>query len=192
MLRIIFFLSLFFLYPSAVSAEKIYMKDGTVFEGKVVKKDTSFVYIRESANSPVKRLFADEVDRILKDEEAEKIVEVDVTQFPTISERKAQLIVDLLYAIKMKEVLQQQVQQVLQQAPAERKSELETFLNVDEILSTLIPVYDRHYTEEELQQLTAFYSTPVGQKMLAQTPQIMKETLEATLSYFQEKLKNRP
>ena len=40
-------------------------------------------------------------------------------------------------------------------------------------------VYDKHYTLEEIRNLTAFYKTPTGQKSLKLMPVIMTETMQA-------------
>lgn len=39
----------------------------------------------------------------------------------------------------------------------------------------LAGVYMKHFTEQELRELIAFYNTPVGQKALATMPEIMQE-----------------
>lgn len=46
---------------------------------------------------------------------------------------------------------------------------------VDEMIAAMVPLYTRHYTAEEIRQLTAFYSSPVGRKMMALTPQLSAE-----------------
>ena len=47
----------------------------------------------------------------------------------------------------------------------------------DEILAAMVPVYARHYTVEEIRQLSAFYKTPVGHKSLVIMPQLMAESM---------------
>jgi hypothetical protein len=39
--------------------------------------------------------------------------------------------------------------------------------------------YDRHLSSDELRQLIAFYRTAVGQKVLAELPAIMQESMQA-------------
>ena len=39
------------------------------------------------------------------------------------------------------------------------------------------PVYARHYTLDEVRQLSAFYKTPVGHKSLVVMPQLMAESM---------------
>jgi hypothetical protein len=47
----------------------------------------------------------------------------------------------------------------------------------DEILEAMVPVYARHYTVEEIRQLSAFYKTPIGHKSLVVMPQLMAESM---------------
>lgn len=46
---------------------------------------------------------------------------------------------------------------------------------MEEMLDALVPIYARTYTLDEVRQMSAFYQSPVGQKMLATTPQLMGE-----------------
>ena len=47
----------------------------------------------------------------------------------------------------------------------------------DELIAETIPLYARHYTAAEIGEITAFYKTPVGAKMLATMPQLMQESM---------------
>ena len=49
----------------------------------------------------------------------------------------------------------------------------------DSLASTFIDVYSRHFSTEDVRQLLAFYRTPVGQKLLAETPAITRESIMA-------------
>lgn len=46
----------------------------------------------------------------------------------------------------------------------------------ENIKGPIIEAYATVYTEEEVQELVAFYKTPVGQKMMAKLPQLMQTT----------------
>lgn len=52
-------------------------------------------------------------------------------------------------------------------------------LSVDEIISAMIPVYQRHYSVEDMRAISAFYSTPAGQRMLEEQPRTMVEVMQA-------------
>ncbi|MDQ1163494.1 hypothetical protein QE422_003862 [Chryseobacterium sp. SORGH_AS 447] len=48
----------------------------------------------------------------------------------------------------------------------------------EEFSNLYIPIYAKYYTESELDELIRFYKTPIGQKVLVNTPLIMKESVE--------------
>ena len=43
----------------------------------------------------------------------------------------------------------------------------------------MIPVYQRHFTTSDIDAMVAFYSSPTGQKMLNDLPQIIQESMQA-------------
>ena len=50
---------------------------------------------------------------------------------------------------------------------------------VDEIINSAIPIYQRHITKSDLDAIVAFYSSPVGQRLLKEQPAIMAESMQA-------------
>ncbi|MEO1093955.1 MAG: DUF2059 domain-containing protein [Cyanobacteria bacterium J06638_28] len=46
------------------------------------------------------------------------------------------------------------------------------------------PVYDQYFTEADLQDLIAFYKTPVGQKLVEISPQLFQTSMERTNEIF--------
>ncbi|MGA8284142.1 MAG: DUF2059 domain-containing protein [Candidatus Sulfotelmatobacter sp.] len=67
-----------------------------------------------------------------------------------------------------------------QLATMDRQSEelLKNF-PLDEMLSDMIPVYQRHFTKTEIDSFTSFFSSPVGQKYLHEIPAVTAETMRA-------------
>ncbi|MDB5202971.1 MAG: hypothetical protein JWQ27_2380 [Ferruginibacter sp.] len=51
-------------------------------------------------------------------------------------------------------------------------------LNSDTIINLVTPVYAKYYTDAEIVALIAFYETPLGKKIIANTPLIMQESME--------------
>jgi len=62
---------------------------------------------------------------------------------------------------------QQQMDKMLQKLPTE------------EILQAMVPVYQKYLTKGDVNSLIAFYSSPTGQKMLSEMPQITKDGMQA-------------
>jgi uncharacterized protein len=51
---------------------------------------------------------------------------------------------------------------------------------INEMLEATIPVYQRHLTKADLDAMVAFYSSPVGQKILREQPAMVQESMEAS------------
>jgi len=48
---------------------------------------------------------------------------------------------------------------------------------LDEVIDKIAGAYARNFTAQELLDMTAFYRTPTGQKMVQRLPDVMKESL---------------
>jgi uncharacterized protein len=58
----------------------------------------------------------------------------------------------------------------------------------DEMLDSMVPVYQKHLTKGDVSALTAFYSTPTGQKLLRDMPAIMQEAMESMMPLMQKQM----
>ena len=61
--------------------------------------------------------------------------------------------------------------------PAELWAEFEKSFTKEALVDMTIPVYDKHYTHQEIKDMIALYKTPLGQKMLEKTPLVMQESM---------------
>jgi hypothetical protein len=50
---------------------------------------------------------------------------------------------------------------------------------IDEMVDAIVPIYQKHLTKVDLAAVTAFYSSPSGQKILKEMPAIMSEAMQA-------------
>jgi len=50
---------------------------------------------------------------------------------------------------------------------------------VDEMVNAIVPIYQKHLTKADLVAITAFYSSPPGQKILKEMPAITAEAMQA-------------
>ena len=48
----------------------------------------------------------------------------------------------------------------------------------DQIMDSMVPVYQKHFTRSDMEALTAFYSAPTGQKVLKEMPGIMADSMQ--------------
>lgn len=56
----------------------------------------------------------------------------------------------------------------------------------DEILTAMVPVYQKHFTKGDLEALTDFYATPRGQNILKQMPLVTADAMQASTGIFQK------
>lgn len=64
----------------------------------------------------------------------------------------------------------------------------EMFQNIpiDEMMQSMVPVYQKHFTKGDVSALITFYSSPTGQKMLRELPAIMGEAMESMMPIMQK------
>ena len=55
--------------------------------------------------------------------------------------------------------------------------------NIDDLIELIVVVYQRHFSQADVDGLTAFYQGPIGQKYLAEQPAMMQETMKASQDY---------
>jgi uncharacterized protein len=56
----------------------------------------------------------------------------------------------------------------------------------DDLLQAMIPAYQKHLTKGDVDSLTAFYSTPTGQKILKEMPAMTAEAMQASSGIIQK------
>jgi hypothetical protein len=56
----------------------------------------------------------------------------------------------------------------------------------DELMEAIMPAYQHHFTHGEVQELIRFYSSPVGKKLVAETPAVMAEYMESIRPVLQK------
>ncbi len=58
----------------------------------------------------------------------------------------------------------------------------------DEMLESMVPVYQKHFTKGDIDSLVAFYSAPTGQKILREMPAIMGEAMQSMMPLLQKQM----
>jgi hypothetical protein len=59
---------------------------------------------------------------------------------------------------------------------------------LEEMLEATIPVYQKHWTKDDVNAMVAFYSTPTGQKILKELPATMAEAMQAMQPIMQRRM----
>ncbi len=189
MIRKIFFLLVFLLLAAGGGrAETIHLNDGRVVKGEIVNRGSYFIVVMEG-NMP-RRYYNEQVLRIEEDDTyAYELggVTLDPSKVEGVSEEKAKLILTLIEVNGVRKSIQENMEKLISQAPAENKAQLEQLFDVNETVQYLVPIYDKYYSTEELKSIIDFFRSPSGQKVIEVTPKIMQETLQASVEYFKKK-----
>jgi uncharacterized protein len=56
----------------------------------------------------------------------------------------------------------------------------------EQMIEMLVPIYDKYYTEPDLDELLVFYKTPLGKKLLDVGPKVMMESVLAGQEWGQK------
>ena len=111
----------------------------------------------------------------------------DVVKFLDLMHARAQMEQVLAGMVKqMKAGAEQGFKQKLPNATPEQLAKLDKMfdslfsaLPMDEMVDAIVPIYQKHVTKADLAAVTAFYSSPPGQKILKELPAIMSESMQA-------------
>lgn len=58
----------------------------------------------------------------------------------------------------------------------------------DEMTQAMVPVYQKHFTHGDVEALIAFYSAPIGQKILRETPAITGEAMQSMMPIMRKQM----
>src|SRR5260221_4285233 len=58
----------------------------------------------------------------------------------------------------------------------------------DEMLQSMVPVYQKHFTKGDIDVIVAFYSAPTGQKLLKEMPEMMAESMQTMMPLLQKQM----
>jgi hypothetical protein len=59
---------------------------------------------------------------------------------------------------------------------------------MDDLLQAMVPIYRRHLTKSDIEEMIRFFSGPVGQKLLREQPQMMQEGMQAGVAIQQKRM----
>jgi uncharacterized protein len=58
----------------------------------------------------------------------------------------------------------------------------------EQIMDSMVPVYQKYLTKNDVDALVAFYSTPTGQKIIKELPQITAEAMQSMMPLLQKNM----
>jgi len=56
-------------------------------------------------------------------------------------------------------------------------------MEVNELTKQLVPLYKKHFTQEDVKELISFYESPIGKKLTTETTLITKETMQISQTW---------
>jgi len=107
-----------------------------------------------------------------------------------MDEDKRALILKFIDVFGTRQALINNFESMLQQIEKEKPDEAQKIrqrVKVDEIIERLLPIYDRNFTSEDLKAFIAFYGSAEGQKLIGTIPELMKESVQESVKYMEEK-----
>jgi hypothetical protein len=108
----------------------------------------------------------------------------------TIDPEKRDLILKFIDVFGTRQALTNNFNMMLKQIEKEKPDEAQKIrdrVNVEEIIQRLLPIYDRNFTSDDLRAFIAFYGSPEGQKLISTIPELMKESVQESIKYMEEK-----
>jgi hypothetical protein len=61
-------------------------------------------------------------------------------------------------------------------------------LPVEEMVQAMIPAYQKHFTKGDVDGLVAFYSSPIGQKVIQELPAITAEAMQSMMPLMRKQM----
>lgn len=58
----------------------------------------------------------------------------------------------------------------------------------DDMMQAMVPVYQKHFTHGDIDSLIAFYSAPIGQKVLREMPAITGEAMQSMMPIMRKQM----
>src|SRR5205814_8498769 len=87
----------------------------------------------------------------------------------------------------MKKRYRQMTEERLEQFDAMMEEGIKDF-PVDAIIDDLIPVYQKHLTRTDVRAMNIFYSSPTGQKLLREMPEMTSESMQLSYGRMQKQM----
>jgi len=102
---------------------------------------------------------------------------------PTQKQQDIRQLLELTHGLTLSKQLIDQLfalqQRAMPNVPASVWQNLRREFDPADMEPTVVAIYDRHFSSDEIHDLIAFYRSPTGQKIIAEQPQILQESLAA-------------
>ena len=82
-------------------------------------------------------------------------------------------------AVQMIDQMMPSMRMMAPDAPAEFWAEIEKEFNAESFIKLVIPIYQKHLTQDDLDAINAFYDSPAGKNLINNQAAIMQESMMA-------------
>jgi uncharacterized protein len=100
---------------------------------------------------------------------------------PSQKEKDIRKLLEISGSAKLADQVFQQVigqfRQSFHDVPPEFWDRVQAETNMDDLMEQVIPIYDRHFSDDDIKGLISFYQSPVGRKLVAEMPQVVSESM---------------
>jgi uncharacterized protein len=72
-----------------------------------------------------------------------------------------------------------QYRQMMPQVPDEFWTDFQKQMQPQDLIDLIVPIYSRHFSDDDIKQLIAFYDSPIGKKLVLEQPLIARESFDA-------------
>ncbi|HET9228001.1 MAG TPA: DUF2059 domain-containing protein [Thermoanaerobaculia bacterium] len=103
-------------------------------------------------------------------------------------EQDIRRMMELTGAAKLAEQIMDQMIVALNQEGTDKAfwDSLRAEFDTQSLLSKTIPIYDKHFTHEEIKGLIAFYESPLGSKLIEKLPAVTQESMAVGMEWGAE------
>lgn len=174
-------------------AAVLHLNNGSIVNGRVIERTAE--RIKMDVGGVVLTYYADEISSIQGDENVELApVSAAVPPAPrrelsssSAVDKKA-LVLKFVELFGTKAAMTQNLDQMIASLPPDQAESFRKAFSVTEIIDLLVPLYEKHFSVEDLQAYIEFYSSPAGRKLVTSIPSIMQESVAVSSRYFEENM----
>jgi hypothetical protein len=190
-------------------AVTVHLNDGSSVQGDIIKQDNKSLQL--NVDGVTMTYYADEIKDIDGNPfaagpaaaatetapQAEPVAQQEAAEQPVstpqaggIDQDKRALILKFIDVFGTRQALTNNFDLMLKQIEKDKPDEAQKIrerVKIDEIIEHLLPIYDRNFTSEDLKTFIAFYGSPEGQKLIVTIPELMKESVQESVKYMEEK-----
>ncbi len=81
--------------------------------------------------------------------------------------------------LQMMDQMMGQFRGMMPNVPPEFWDDFRQGVDMDDLINLIVPVYERHFTHDDVRGLIAFYESDVGRKLVSVQPAILKDSMTA-------------